>query len=629
MIVNKPIYDSFIRNLYSGRERRDPHLPARTVTSTTGDGPLDHTKGRLYLCDGYVFYSPNCSRVVGCPPPVETNATLWIDPLKDDLELIHQPCWWSEETAYLAFVPLKPKYIGLPFETLLNIPQKATCIDQQGYSAESWRKLGWYRLETMMHHMMDSMTSKYSLPPHAQIIGRILSLKTFFKKPQEYKISAQHIVSWFCAITAQMSWCLAVATTLDDELKLDKIQRPSWLEFLSKSSAGLYWDEVTLTSVRKTVGGFGTHTPRVGVFLNILRPPDHQYSVDWLMQVHIPVYYPWGAPEAAEAAKSTSFARLAPCLDLIQEFHTILHRQVDDNGKSQGQIATHYIKDDDDDENVNTLSHARSEAECCSWHHFSQQRQENTMAFIQQETSAQTATRLQREREPPTVNTRVFVWEGDEYGLYTRIPIRKYDNFDTLASFKPSQKLYNSVYNEWECTYDFVVNERAAADVDDDRTSEMGDIAEYYDDFSDNWEVDTPILGPDVPATFAFDHDNTPAALTAIDMLTLFREYYGFVPPLCVTNEPATLDAKHIMHLRNFVGLSKDQCINLCHHSMLVHMHNFATYVLKHKNNMSRPSEPVDFWDLVFGNRQYLGSSSRLQCLQVVRSLDVQWLQSY
>jgi hypothetical protein len=84
---------------------------------------------------------------------------------------------------------------------------------------------------------------------------------------------------------------------------------PAWYSALRE--AGL--DEVWVDGLRTSpIMQFNGSTPRVGVLLDILSPQVIQASVDWLCSFNVPVWYPWGSPEAAAALSNPDLAKLAP-----------------------------------------------------------------------------------------------------------------------------------------------------------------------------------------------------------------------------------------------------------------------------------------------------------------------------
>jgi hypothetical protein len=84
------------------------------ATNRISSGPIDHTRGRASIVDGCIVYSPNCGRIVKMPP-MSADVDFLLD-TSQGIECLHQPLWWSQETFFLAFLPIEPEFTGVPFE---------------------------------------------------------------------------------------------------------------------------------------------------------------------------------------------------------------------------------------------------------------------------------------------------------------------------------------------------------------------------------------------------------------------------------------------------------------------------------------------------------------------------------
>lgn len=258
--VPTPRIANYRKTLLSPRIQDDPHTLTRNAASNVNNEPFDWTKGSVFICKGRLICSPNSRRMVDLPPPIEQNTSLKFDPTKDHPMKLHQPRLWSEETAYLAFVSILPKYVGLHAKHSLPLfsdpmelhKYQIVKADRRGFGLESWRKLAWYALEQKTLIMVDSLKFKYLLPPTRQVAENTLSIKSLYQNKHTFFANANCALKWFSVISAQMTWSIAMAMTLDDEIPTaleDETspgfcKRPSWLEYLSKCPVR-YWDETT------------------------------------------------------------------------------------------------------------------------------------------------------------------------------------------------------------------------------------------------------------------------------------------------------------------------------------------------------------------------------------------------
>jgi hypothetical protein len=90
-----------------------------SATNRISPSPIDHTRGRASMVDGSIIYSPNCGRTVKMPPMLpDINIELMLNTgriAETHVDNLHQPLWWSQETAFLAFLPINPEFAGVPF----------------------------------------------------------------------------------------------------------------------------------------------------------------------------------------------------------------------------------------------------------------------------------------------------------------------------------------------------------------------------------------------------------------------------------------------------------------------------------------------------------------------------------
>ena len=52
-------------------------------------------------------------------PPMFPDIELLLN-TRQHVDKLHQPLWWSQETAFLAFLPINPAFAGVPFEDFNN-----------------------------------------------------------------------------------------------------------------------------------------------------------------------------------------------------------------------------------------------------------------------------------------------------------------------------------------------------------------------------------------------------------------------------------------------------------------------------------------------------------------------------
>jgi hypothetical protein len=87
------------------------------ATNRVSSNSIDHTRGQASIFNGSIIYSPNSDRTVKVPlmPPMFPDIENLLN-TSQRVDRLHQPFWWSQETAFLAFLPINPDFTGVPFE---------------------------------------------------------------------------------------------------------------------------------------------------------------------------------------------------------------------------------------------------------------------------------------------------------------------------------------------------------------------------------------------------------------------------------------------------------------------------------------------------------------------------------
>src|SRR5215472_5764386 len=83
--------------------------------------PLDHSRGRITLLQGDIFYSPNSVQPAVLPEPPVTDSYLFRESFVR-LQTFFMPRWWTRPYGWLACVPVRPSFSGDPFDRLNYFP---------------------------------------------------------------------------------------------------------------------------------------------------------------------------------------------------------------------------------------------------------------------------------------------------------------------------------------------------------------------------------------------------------------------------------------------------------------------------------------------------------------------------
>ena len=124
-----------------------------SATSRISSGPIDHSRGRASVVDGSIIYSPNCGRTVKMPPLMFPDIEFLLN-TGQHVDTLHQPFWWSQETAFLAFLPINPDFAGVPFEDFNNTELQR---GPTGYFMRGDVFLKWKESETLLQALIRSL----------------------------------------------------------------------------------------------------------------------------------------------------------------------------------------------------------------------------------------------------------------------------------------------------------------------------------------------------------------------------------------------------------------------------------------------------------------------------------------
>jgi len=200
---------------------------------------------------------------------------------------------------------------------------------------------------------------------------------------------------------------------------------PPWFEYLGIRD----WPQSLLCAIQNGVANFDTDS-RIGVFLNITRPEQRQFSVDWFVKFNVPVWYPWGKNEKEAASNSPSLSRLAPLPHHLQQVATILHKSPHRSLPEEGEVVVPAIQ---------------------PWIVFLADCKVVNADMERGEKLQERQQRLTCKRQPPTTNAKVFQWKKDFNDVYQCMQVPKAECTDVLSEYGKNQKVYNAFFNEWDC----------------------------------------------------------------------------------------------------------------------------------------------------------------------------------
>jgi hypothetical protein len=286
--------------------------------TTDETGPLDRSCGRVQIIGGDLFYSPNSRRDVHLPQVYDSFPVR--DCLRDDFSEFRQPLWWQPGCPYLAFVPLRPVFAGVPFQDLFHISYFPR-LQYGSFMLDPQIILGWARLQKNIIDAVELLLARESVPPINWIVSTSLGCGDIFRRVRDLRASYARSKGWFTLFMGAFSYAIAISLSHKQQHNCEGVM-PYWFSFLSqRGNYSQIWLSGIMSSI---VANFHPSIPRVGVFVQVFQRNRDQFSIDWLCALGIPVWYPWGAQEVQASIGDARLARFAPLPHQLQESSTFL-----------------------------------------------------------------------------------------------------------------------------------------------------------------------------------------------------------------------------------------------------------------------------------------------------------------
>lgn len=380
-----------------------PPSSFQTAIRYTSNKSIHEGNARAIVIGTDIYYSPNCSRTPllpsKCPQKVR-------NPLKDDIEEYHNPQWWNTDTGYLPFLPTNPQFGSPPFHQLYNNLVSTGPRKTRRLRMESNDVLNWKRLESSLTHIFRSFQSTYSIPDMTLIVSTSLACQDAFEYPSQFHTAEKRCRKWFAMWMAMVSLGIAVAQVYDDDSEDTLV--PKWYTTFVQHT-----DEVLLAGVRQQLGRFNPWFPRAGVFIDLCSSIE-QPTIDFLVRLNIPVWYPWGTAEELQVRRNPSYwAKYTPPPHMLQHARSFLN-------SVPGPIPSKSLDEEEDNQ---------------PWRAFIANRARRAIGPV--------AT-----KKPPM---KVFHWERDDGGKWQRTSVLKQLRQETLDDYGKNQKVFDEQSNEWDC----------------------------------------------------------------------------------------------------------------------------------------------------------------------------------
>jgi hypothetical protein len=294
---------------------------------------FDYKKnGIVFVQDGTIFYSPNCSRLAKIPPSCNNEP---FNQAHLDISMFKQPVWWSVFWGWQSFIPLSPSFTSSPFETFCwmpriqavdiyrTMPSGETKLEKKFQMAED-DIYNWKRRESLITNAAQVIRLQYKIsgntPPLPSSFHYDKPHKSFNVAKRMITVSRDSFVIWMGFLSYIISH--TKEQNPHSVAVLPQSPLPFWYEYLRDTHQ--YADSWLDGLSSSTVCSFDIKTPRAGIVFQWSNRDTTRPPIRYFLENHVPMYFVWTSKEEHAISVDCSLAYLQPPTELVQEALTIL-----------------------------------------------------------------------------------------------------------------------------------------------------------------------------------------------------------------------------------------------------------------------------------------------------------------
>jgi len=278
----------------------------------------------------------------------------------------------------------------------------------------------WHRLERDLKLFMTSQSELGNVPPTPSVIDRAFTCSGIHHNNKQLKQNIIRCWKWYSYWTCRLAYAIAACESVRHDRDNGHRATASfeWLQIMVQQD----WYKGFIASVNTTCRVFNGSVERVGVIMDIVEPKLKQFLVEWLMYYGVPVWYRWGCREMDASKMNNNLKRLALQPESVQEGSTFMTKT-----PTQPDVV-----------DPRALLNA-----------FIAKRERRTKE-IEEKEADESRRRKQRDDAGGIKRVKVFIWEKDDRGMYKCQVVTYADKEDTLNFYGKEQRIYNSVFGEWD-----------------------------------------------------------------------------------------------------------------------------------------------------------------------------------
>lgn len=297
--------------------------------STNTDPPVDWSQGTVIVHNGGLFCSPNCQRAVLIPDESQARLNPF-DATRSACPNAFQPVWWDFSHGWLAFVPLSPSFLSLPFIDLCWHPRieatsKTTVLPsgqtkyERRYQVRSDDAMKWFEAEQRMSRAAESIRLFFHIPGILPPLPSTYGLTGLHRSQKVAERCVNESRKSFVVWMGFLSYLIA-QTARPEYTKIKTSLLPPWYQALLDKSYQRPWLDGLINS---TVCSFEANTLRSGIILPFPNGK-HQPPVQWFLKHHIPCWYHLTRHTEEYLRTDNFFAKLIPPAEKLQHALTLL-----------------------------------------------------------------------------------------------------------------------------------------------------------------------------------------------------------------------------------------------------------------------------------------------------------------
>ncbi|TFK23362.1 hypothetical protein FA15DRAFT_705528 [Coprinopsis marcescibilis] len=508
-------------------------------------------QGNILCLEGNLFYSPNCTRKVDLPEPINKNSDRNPFQIGTTWEDLRNPCRWTRAYGWRAFIPIDRHFDVYPLSCAAYIPAPVLNPENDLYSLPSSVVHNWNELDRTIGVITAILSREFDTPTVAPYPVRGWGYHRLFKSLAKARAISHRARDWFIVWMGLLSFMIAYAERKCNEFRAFQhtygegvvdVELKWWQDVLAKATGIQYMVDALPCSV---VCSFTPATQRCGIFLDLVQKEEFQLPVDWFIGCGVPVWFPWNT-DTAKHLEFNDMQHLIPPSHLLQMQHTLPPPNRPPSSAAPSE----------ETEMLRRIEKRRILA-----NEASKKCQDVILATIEdltrkserkreKDTPIEREKANQRMKKPPTTSALVCEYAVDEDPNKLRMELApRAMREDILGQYTNDQKRYFPHLNLWICCFDLAPEQY----VPDDE----GDGTEYDVNNDMNPLPSEPAPFPAPPITPANNQlspefsdgfgGTNGAARFEETLVKSMRQFYGFIAPIPYPVTPSLpLDAPSI-----------------------------------------------------------------------------------